>query len=79
MDKRLIAVFSDVLGMRVQEITADLTKAGVAGWDSLKQMDMVMSIEREFDIVLEIADIVRMDSAMNIVAVLKEKGVDLED
>lgn len=63
--------------MRVDQITPELTKNQVGSWDSLKQMDLVMTLEREFEIALEIPDIVRMDSVKNIVDVLAGKGVDL--
>jgi len=49
----------------------------VGSWDSLKQMDLVMSLENEFGIILTIHDIIRMVSIASIIAVLKEKGVDL--
>jgi acyl carrier protein len=40
-------------------------------------MDLVVSLEREFGIVLEIDDIVRMNSVSSIVETLTLKGVDL--
>jgi acyl carrier protein len=42
-------------------------------------MDLVLSIEREYEVDLALSDILRMDSVANIVAVLTEKGVDLAD
>jgi acyl carrier protein len=42
-------------------------------------MDLVTLLEREFDVILEITDIIRMYSVLNIMEVLKEKGVDLGD
>jgi len=79
VNKRLIACLADVFGLRESEIHPDLKKENVDNWDSLKQMDLVLSLEREFDIALEIPDILRMTTVANIVDVLKEKGVDLED
>ncbi len=77
MNKRLAASLADVFGLRESEIRPDLKKADVGAWDSLKQMDLVVSLEREYDIALEIPDIIRMTSVDGIVEVLKEKGVDL--
>lgn len=79
MDKRLTALLADVFRLRETEIHPDLKKADVGSWDSLKQMDLVMSLEGEYGIVLMIPDIVRMVSVAGVVAVLKEKGVDLAD
>lgn len=77
MKTRLFPVLAEVFGLRADEIVPELTKADVVSWDSLKQMDLIVSLEREFDIVLEITDIIRMDSVENIVNVLRDKGVEL--
>ncbi|MDO9419803.1 MAG: acyl carrier protein [Herminiimonas sp.] len=78
MNKQLISVLTDVFGLRASQIVPELTKDQVGSWDSLKQMDLVMSLEREFDISLEITDIVKLNSVANINEVLIEKGVKLE-
>lgn len=77
MNQRLASVLAEIFGMRTDQINPELTKNAVGSWDSLKQMDLVMTLEREFDIALEIPDIVRMDSVANIIDVLEGKGVDL--
>ena len=77
MNKRLISVLTEVFGLRADQIVPELTKDDVGSWDSLKQMDLVMSLEREFSITLEIPDIIRLNSVANISDVLTDKGVDL--
>ena len=77
MNKRLTLVLTDVFGLRADQIVPELTKEDVGNWDSLKQMDLVMSLEREFSIALEITDIIRLNSVENIIDVLTDKGVDL--
>ncbi len=77
MNKRLVSVLTDVFELRVEQIVPELTKDDVGRWDSLKQMDLVISLEQAFDIALEIPDIIRMDSVANIIEVLTDKGVDL--
>ncbi|MGO9313665.1 MAG: acyl carrier protein [Syntrophobacteraceae bacterium] len=77
MNKHLVSVLADVFGLRADQIVPELSKKDVGSWDSLKQMDLVMSLEREFSIALEIADIIRMNSVANIADVLTSKGVDL--
>jgi acyl carrier protein len=77
MDKRLAEVLAEVFGLRVTEIQPSLQKSEVGTWDSLKQMDLVMSLEREYGIALDIPDILRMTSVAEIMAVLMDKGVDL--
>lgn len=77
MNKQLAEVLAEVFGLRVTEIHPTLQKSEVGTWDSLKQMDLVMSLEREYRIALDIPDILRMTSVAEIMAVLKDKGVDL--
>lgn len=77
MNKQLAEVLAEVFGLRVTEIHPALQKSEVGTWDSLKQMDLVMSLEREYCIALDIPDILRMTSVAEIMAVLKSKGVDL--
>ncbi|MCK9380259.1 MAG: acyl carrier protein [Sulfuritalea sp.] len=79
MNKRLVVILAEVFGLRESEIHPDLKKADVGVWDSLKQMDLVMTLEREYAIALEIPDILRMVSVKGILEVLTEKGVSLAD
>jgi acyl carrier protein len=76
MNKQLAEVLAEVFGLRSSDIQPALQKSDVGSWDSLKQMDLVMSLEREYGIVLEIPDILRMVSVAEIMAVLKDKGVE---
>ena len=75
MDKRLISVLAEVFGLKADQIVPELTKEDVGSWDSLKQMDLVTSLEREFGITLEIPDIIKLNSVANIIDVLNGKGV----
>jgi acyl carrier protein len=79
MNKQLAEVLAEVFSLRLTDIQPELKKSEVGTWDSLKQMDLVMSLERQYDIVLDISDIKRMTSVAEIVAVLSEKGADLGD
>lgn len=79
MNQHLSAILAEVFGLRESEIHPDLKKTDVGAWDSLKQMDLVMSLEREYGIAMEIPDILRMISVNAIIEVLTEKGVHLAD
>lgn len=78
MNQKLSVVLAEVFGLRVAEIQPDLQNSDVGTWDSLKHMDLVLSLEREYEIALDIPDIQRMTSVAEIVAVLMSKGVDLD-
>lgn len=78
MNQKAVAVLSRVFGLKEADIHPDLTKEDVGSWDSLKQMDLVSSLEKEYGITLGIPEIIRMQSVRAILGVLKEQGVDLE-
>ena len=50
MDKQLAGVLAEVFSLGVSEIRPDLDREEVGTWDSLKQMDLVVSLEREYGI-----------------------------
>lgn len=79
MDKRLAGILADVFRLRESEILPGLKKADVGSWDSLKQMDLVISLENEYSITLALPDIIQMNSVAEIIAVLKGKGVEIAD
>lgn len=79
MNEKLVSVLAEVFNLQPDQINPDLTKEDVGNWDSLKQLDLVMSLERVYSISLVIEDIVRLDSVAKIIEVLKMKGVDFGD
>lgn len=79
MNKRASQILSNVFGIKEADIHPNLTKADIGSWDSLKQMDLVASLEKEYDITLGIPEIIRMQSVEAIFEVLKEQGVDFDN
>ncbi|MBQ7607937.1 MAG: acyl carrier protein [Desulfovibrionaceae bacterium] len=79
MDTQLRNLLADVFGTNPADLTEKTSKDDVASWDSLKQMDLVVSLERAYAISLTIDDIISMQSVAAICSVLKQKGVPLED
>ncbi|MBE0515247.1 acyl carrier protein [Sulfurimonas sp.] len=79
MNDKVKEVLAEVFDMKSSEITVGLTKDDIDTWDSLRQMDLVTSLEKEFDIRLEMMEIVSLDSVAKTVEILKSKGVDVGD
>ena len=77
MNNDLVSLLSDVFGLPADQIVPELAKDDVWSWDSLKQMDLIVSLEQKFGVSLEVQDIAIMNSVANIIDVLKDKGVDL--
>lgn len=79
MDKKLAQTLADVFELRPSDINPEITKESIANWDSLRQMDLVVSLERDFNVSLLMEDIVKMTSVKSIIQVLHSKGVTIED
>jgi acyl carrier protein len=79
MNQRLARILAEVFAIRPSEVHRGLRRADVGNWDSLKQMDLVVSLESEYEISLEIPDILRMVSVAAIEEILQAKGIDLAD
>ena len=75
VDAKVENLLSEVLQMPAAEITDDLTMKSVDAWDSLKHMELVVSLEQSLEIQLSFDEIVTMQSVSEIKRVLRERGV----
>jgi acyl carrier protein len=73
--EELARILAEVFGLPESKIGVALTKADIDSWDSLKQMDLVVSLEEHYNIEFEITEIVAMTSVAKIVEILQSKGV----
>lgn len=67
-------LLSDVLQIPASTITEDLAMKNVDAWDSLKHMELIVSLEQRFGIQLSFDDIVAMQSVGEIKRVLRERA-----
>lgn len=71
---RLTDVFRDVFDREV-ELTDEITAADVPGWDSLNHINLIGTIEDEFEIKLPMKDVVSLKNVGDIVTrVIELKG-----
>ena len=75
MDDKVETLLAEVLQMPAAEITDDLAMKDVEAWDSLKHMELVVSLEETFSIELTFDEIVAMQSVREIKRVLRARGV----
>ena len=74
MDEKVEGLLAEVLQMNAAAITDDLAMKDVDAWDSLKHMELVVSLEQAFDTQLTFDEIVAMQSVSEIKRVLRAKG-----
>ncbi|KAA3617581.1 MAG: acyl carrier protein [Calditrichaeota bacterium] len=75
MSDKLNTLMSDLLRLESSQVTDDLKMRDSDVWDSLKHMELIVSIEDAFCIELESEEIVQMDSVKAIKKILAQKGV----
>jgi len=76
MKQKIETLMADLFGIKNEDITDSLTMANTDGWDSLKHMELIVSIEQTFGIELSFEEIVAMQTLKDIKKILKEKEVD---
>ena len=73
--KNVEELLADLLQVPVTKITADLAMRDLDVWDSLKHMELIATLEQQFDLQLSFDEIVAMRSVGDIKRVLSSKGV----
>lgn len=63
--------------LTVAELNDNLDKNNVDGWDSVHQLSIVSSLEDTFDIMLDVEDILKVDSYAHIKKILIKNDVEL--
>ena len=77
MDEKVEGLLAEVLQMSATEITDELAMKDVDAWDSLKHMELVVSLEQAFDTQLTFDEIVAMQSVGEIKRVMRERSASL--
>ena len=73
MEDKLKKMLSALLGIDEEEINMKTSQETIEGWDSLKQMNIIVAIEEEFDIQLEEEESILTDSYQAFLELIKKK------
>lgn len=76
MEQKLKDLMAELFKMDQGEITDSLRMKSTDVWDSLKHMELIISIEQAMEIELTFEEITAMQTFKDIKRVLMEKGVD---
>ena len=74
MDK-LKEIIANIFELEPSQIKKEMTPADIETWDSLSQLNLISSIEKEFQIKLEIDEIFTVTKIGDIYNLLRKKGV----
>jgi acyl carrier protein len=73
VDEKVEGLLAEVFQLPPAEITDDLTMLDVAVWDSLKHMELIVSLEEGFGAQFTFDEIVAMQSVREIKRVMRTK------
>jgi acyl carrier protein len=77
VNNKLKELLKDVFALPDGEINDDLTVNTLETWDSLKHMELVVAIEKEYGVDLSVDEIISMKSVDAIKTILKKKNVEV--
>jgi len=73
-EKELKRLMSSLLELKPEEINDETSNDNTESWDSLKHMEIISTIEDNFNITFSADEIIELTSFKKIKAILKEKG-----
>ena len=74
MKERVFKVFSQVMGIPLEEISENSSPDAVETWDSVKHMNLILSLEEEFGMQFSDKEIMEMLSVELILLTISEKS-----
>ena len=72
-DSKLKNIFSKVLKVPLDEINDDTSPNNCSSWDSFNMLQLVIEIENEFDVKLEISEIITIKSFGDVSSLIESK------
>lgn len=70
------AIFMEVFEISLSDLTDDLRYQSIGAWDSVGHMALMAALEDEFDVMLEMDDIVDFGSYKTGIETMKKYGVE---
>jgi len=75
LDKRLEKVIREVFPIEEENIDENWTSDDIPDWDSVGHLNLIVEIEKEFDIKVEIEEMFEVEKLGDITRILKKKNV----
>ena len=75
MDKRLEKVIREVFPIEADAVDENWTSDDIPDWDSVGHLNLIMEIEKEFNIKIEIEEMFEVEKLGDITKILEKKNV----
>ena len=79
VNTKLAELLKVVFNLTDKEFDETLTQDDITSWDSLKHMELVIALEKKYDLTLKVEEIIEMNSISTILKILKRKGINVEE
>ena len=73
MEDKLRKLLSVLLGVDEEKINDEASHRTIEGWDSLKQMNIIVAIEEEFGIQFDEEEAILADSYKSLLDIIRKK------
>lgn len=75
MKEKLVQILSNVLGVPVPEIPADASMANIAQWDSIAHLNVILTLEQEFQVQFSSEEFMALNSLPAMEQALARRGI----
>ena len=73
MENKLKKLLSVLLGIDEEKINNDVSSETIEGWDSLRQMNIIVAIEEEFNIQFDEEESILADNYQALLSLIQKK------
>jgi acyl carrier protein len=70
-------VFVEIFGLKQNFLPENVTRNGIKDWDSIGHISLITKLEDEYDILFDTDDILKFNSYLTGIDILKKYGVKL--
>ncbi len=75
MDKRLEKVIREVFPIDEETIDENWTSDDIPDWDSVGHLNLIMEVEKEFNIKIEIEEMFEIEKLKDIAKILEKRNI----
>ena len=73
--QKIAGIMRETFNTPSLEITPEMTAKDIKGWDSMRNIWLIVAIEEGFNIKLSTSEVIKMESVGDYVALIQEKSV----
>jgi acyl carrier protein len=73
IEQRVRQILAEILRLEPAQIDNDASLGTTPGWDSANHINLVLSLEEEFSVTLDVAEIEKMTSFLDVTRIVEAK------